>query len=229
MKKRIGILHAHYSNIAYIEEALTGCDVELLHFVDPGLVYRVGSDESFSEEQAAEKVNRQVEWIAACHVDIILITCTNYIALLQEDQLAFKVPPIVKIDEPFFEKIISLEEPQILLFTNPATVEGTMNRLCQYAKANGKSPQIEARIIGDAFQLVMQGKKEQTHRIMTDYIRTLLESESGKANAVSVAQLSMVGAARAITAEYGFSVQDPLAPLAAHLRTLLQHDTDEAL
>jgi hypothetical protein len=44
VKKRIGCLHAHYSNIEYIEEAFSAYEVEFIHFVDPGLVSYIGKE-----------------------------------------------------------------------------------------------------------------------------------------------------------------------------------------
>ena len=106
LKKKIGCLHAHYSNIDYIETALSAYDIELSHFVDPGLMQRVGTDESFTVVDAEKKVKDQVEWIAQTGVDAILITCTNYIALLKEETLNV---PIIKIDEPYFEAICKID------------------------------------------------------------------------------------------------------------------------
>lgn len=113
LKKIIGCLYAHYSNIEYIEQEFSTYEVELLHFVDPALVCRVLSDDNFSKEDAQNKVKQQVEWIAGSKVDAILITCTNYIALLQEDHLPTSVP-IRKIDEPFFNYFaITKHEPSM--------------------------------------------------------------------------------------------------------------------
>src|SRR4051794_21417095 len=116
LKKRLGCLHAHYSNIDYIEIVLSSYEIELIHFVDPALMYRVTSDESFKVVDAQNKVKEQIEWIAQCNVDAILITCTNYIAILQEEHLSISVP-IIKIDEPYFEYISNITQPQTILFT----------------------------------------------------------------------------------------------------------------
>jgi hypothetical protein len=216
-KKRIGCLHAHYSNIEYIEQELSAYDVELLHFVDPALVYRISTDDNFSKELARDKVKQQVEWIIGSKVDAILMTCTNYIALLPDEPLTASVP-IIKIDEPFFNYLCLQEKPQILLFTNPATVEGTMKRFAGFAQTLGKSPQIEAQVIDNAFELIMKGKKENYLQELTKYIRNLLELESNDNKAISVAQLSMVEAARKISNETNITIGNPLEPLAAYIR-----------
>jgi len=177
-------------------------------------VNRISSDESFSETNAQQKVKEQLEWIAHCNVDAILITCTNYIAILQEDQLSITIP-IFKIDEPFFHYLCEQELPQILLFSNPSTVEGTMKRLNAYAQAAGKQPQVEVKVIHDSFELLLQGRKEQYLIVLSNYIRGVLATEQDKR--VSVAQLSMVDAVRNVQQETKISMGNPLATLVSYL------------
>ena len=218
MKRKIGCLHAHYSNIEYIQNALASDELELVHFVDPGLISRMAADKQFDETKARSKVLEQVEWIAQTNVDAILITCTSYIALLAEDRLPTSIP-IIKIDEPFFRLICKMTEPQILLFTNPATVHGTMRRLNEYAAAHDQPiGHIEARVIEHTFELIMQGKKEQYHVEVSAYIRNLLAFEKNKG--VSVAQLSMVEAAETVERESNVNIGNPLKPLAAYVERL---------
>lgn len=57
-------------------------------------MYRVTADENFQGSDAQIKVHEQIEWIAQCNVEAILITCTNYIAILQENPLSLSVPII---------------------------------------------------------------------------------------------------------------------------------------
>ena len=126
-KTRLGCLHMHHSNIPYIDGIVAPDRVELLHFVDPGLMRRIGSDPNFSTDQAEQQVRRQLAWMADCGLDAILITCTNYIAMLPDEPLDMVIP-LIKIDEPFFADLLRQPSPHLLLFTNPATVEGTMRR-----------------------------------------------------------------------------------------------------
>ena len=62
----------------------------------------------------ARKVKEQIEWMISCDVDAILITCTNYIALLEDETLFDPSIPIIKIDEPYFESICK-QQPQFIL------------------------------------------------------------------------------------------------------------------
>lgn len=199
MKKKIGCLHAHYSNIDYIESAFSPYELELNHYVDPGLIYRLKSDQV---SEAEKKVKDQIEWIAQSGVDAILITCTNYIALMKQIEVNI---PIIKIDEPYFEALCNTQQPQTILFTNPDTVQGTMSRLEQYAKNRQKTLDIEVKIIENTFELIMSGKNEEYQKAVCDYIKQL-DSIRG----LSVAQLSMVAAAQQVGHETSKIIINPL-------------------
>lgn len=205
MKKRIGCLHAHYSNIDYIEQAFNSIhELELEHFVDPGLIQHVAKGTG----GLSLKVKEQVEWIASCNVDAILITCTNYIALLKEEELSLSIP-IIKIDEPFFQSLCEVTQPQIILFTNPATVDGTMERLYQYAKLHDKAIDVQVKVINNTFELIMQGKKQAYNNAIIQYFREIMS----EGRLISVAQLSMVEAAQQFEKEFEIPIIHPLKSL----------------
>lgn len=218
MTRTIGCLHAHHSNIGYVEHALRPDGWELVHHVDPGLLRRISQDPGFGEAQARSRAAEQVQWIASSNVDAILITCTNYIALLDEARLDIDVP-VIKLDESFFSHVCSIRGPQLVLFTNPATVEGTMRRLEAFASEHGVPLDVESRVIEDAFKLVMRGDSEAYKREVSCHIRHALTADPG--NRVSVAQLSMVEAAEAVERELGVSIGNPLEPLAQAVRAAL--------
>lgn len=220
MKKRLGCLHAHYSNINYVEKALSEYDVELVHFVDPALMYRVTVDESFQRADAEDKVKEQLEWIARSNVDAILMTCTNYIAMLPEDTSSISLP-IIKIDEPFFHHICDIEQSQLILFTNPATVEGTMRRLYDHANRVGKTLDVEVIVIQDAFDYIMQGKNEEYNCKITEYLHEVIKNEE---RVISVAQLSMVEASEQMEHMTSRTILNPLEPLVSAIVNELELD-----
>lgn len=211
MSKRLGCLHAHYSNIDYIEQALAPFDIECVHFVDPALMHRVISDPNFKESDAQHKVKEQLEWIAQANVDAILITCTNYVTLLREEHLSITVP-IIKIDEPYFDVICHRQQPQKILFTNPATIGGTMERLHHHANRLHKSLDIEVVVIDDTFDLIMQGRKEEYDQEIVKSLTHIIQDDM---TPISVAQLSMVDAARQVEFETSKIIMNPLTPLVA--------------
>ena len=217
-KTRLGCLHMHHSNIPYIDSIVAPDQVELLHFVDPGLMRRIGSDSGFPGDQAEQQVQRQLDWMASCGLDAILITCTNYIAMLADEPLDLSIP-VIKIDEPFFAYLMEQDSPHLLLFTNPATVEGTMRRFHDYAQHAGTLPDIEVEIIPGTFELVMAGKTEEYAAAVATRLREV--TRSGLYEAISVGQLSMAQSAMHVRTETDMPIGNPLQPLAAHLASEL--------
>ncbi|KKI92006.1 hypothetical protein WQ54_12005 [Bacillus sp. SA1-12] len=218
MIKKLGCLHAHYSNVEYIETALSPYDIDLIHFVEPGLMHRVSSDKGFKKSDAQIKVKEQLEWIALCGVDAILITCTNYIALFNEDQLSLTIP-IIKIDEPFFETIIKIQEPVTILFTNPATVNGTMGRLENVAKTSQTAQKIEVKVLNHSFDLLMQGLNEKYNQEIEDFLTQLLMEQKG---VIAVAQLSMAEASVRVGKKANKIIINPLQTLVSYIVTTMK-------
>lgn len=210
MTRKIGCLHAHYSNITYLEQSLSLYALECIHFVDPGLMYH----RSFDEAILQNKVKEQIEWIASCNVDAIIITCTDYIAILGESD--FLPVPIIKIDEPFFAKICTSAQPQTMFFTNPATVSGTVERLHLYAKQVKACIDVEIILIDHAFDLLMQG---QIEAYKSEVIKSIQQASTSKI--VSVAQLSMVDAAREMEKKNGITIINPLDSLVFYINKTL--------
>ncbi|MDZ5610378.1 hypothetical protein U2I54_25975 [Bacillus pseudomycoides] len=210
--KKLACLHAHHSNIEYIERAFESMEIELIHFVDPILSKKMESDNGFGRNGAKSKLKEQLRWIAESNIDAVLITCTNYITLIQEEGF-LNAKPILKIDEPFFEIICNVEGPQTILFTNPSTVTGTMERLNRYAQQKQKPIDIKVMIIEDTFELIMHGRKEEYDDRVSKYIYQIMKDEN---QAVSVAQLSMVDAAKKCEKGVGEKIFNPLDGLAEY-------------
>lgn len=217
-KPRLGCLHAHHSNIGYIEDIIPQGTLEAVHFVEPGLLRRIGSDVGFSREDASEQVRKQLDWIVACGVDALLITCTNYIAAMADEPSQYGIP-VVKIDEPFFAYLMQQPARHLLLFSNPDTVEGAMQRLQAYAAARDMPPQIEVEVIPNTFNLFLSGQTEAYNRAVAERLRELVRLN--RFTSLSVGQLSMVSAAQRVTDDTGSPIGNPLQPLSAYLGTIL--------
>ncbi|MBK5505802.1 MULTISPECIES: hypothetical protein [Bacillus] len=202
--KKLACLHAHHSNIEYIDRVLQFFEIEILHFVDPILSHRL----KIEREQARNNLKDIIKYIAESDVDTILITCTDYITLLDEN---FKIDiPILKIDEPFFEMICQVEEPQTILFTNNRTVSGTMERLRLYAQQNNKSIQVKVEVIEGIFELIMQGRKEEHDAKLEKYLYEIMKDRN---EMFLVAQLSMVDATTRVENIIGRNIINPLNAL----------------
>ncbi|CAG7642559.1 aspartate/glutamate racemase family protein [Paenibacillus allorhizosphaerae] len=210
---RIGCLHAHHSNIRYVEEALTSEGTELLHFVDPGLIHRLTGREAGMAEAAA-KVKEQLAWIEGSGVEAIIITCTNYIALLDASpdpaEHNRSSIPVIPIDEPWFDDLLDNSREAVLAFTNPATVEGTMERLRKHAAAKGAELNAVAAVADHCFQLLLQGRAEAYDEKVESFLQELIRSRSEK---VVVTQLSMTEAARRVERSLGVELIQPVSAL----------------
>jgi hypothetical protein len=220
----IGCFHAHYSNIEHIEKALAAYEVELVHFVDPGLD-RMTKDADFNNDTAEQKVIETMDWISKCHVDAILITCTFFTAVLQKELLNRYSIPIFKLEEPLFHDICGIKKPVILVFTNPNTVEGTLQQLKYYSAVIGKGIQVEAQLLDHTFELIMQGRKQEYIAAVTGGLSRIAAEHSD--HHIVAAQLSMVPAAEQVELLTGRCIGNSLAALAGHLeRNLsLKHRT----
>jgi hypothetical protein len=215
--KRIGCFHAHYSNIEHVEKALSIFDVELIHFVDPGLD-RIKMNVDFTKEIVEKKVIETLDWIAKCHVDAILITCTFFTAIFNEEVHRYPIP-IIKIDEPLFEDICKINQPIIVTFTNPNTINGTMNQLLSYSRKKGKEIEVEPFLLENTFDLIMQGKKSEYIQSVSKGLINIIEENPKKS--VVAAQLSMVPAAQLTKKQRNISVGNHLESLSSYMKKVL--------
>lgn len=221
----IGCYHAHYSNIALIEEALAPYEVELVHYVDPGLD-RLKQDTDFSEAVIREKVSQTLKWIAQCHADAILVTCTLFAAVLAHEAQQVSIP-VICIDDPLLQKLQQDSQEYILAFTNPATVEGTMARVheaLQQDKTRGQAKvasasRTKAALIPGTFELIMRGDKEGYMEAVTTGLQQLAVQSPEKI--IVAAQLSMAPAAALASVNAGSEIYSPLASLASYLEQQL--------
>ncbi|WP_102691328.1 hypothetical protein [Rummeliibacillus pycnus] len=213
--KIVGCLHAHYSNINYLEKALSQYPITLHHFVDPALIIRISTDPSFTTEEAKKKVMEKIEWISAIGVDAIVITCTNYSAIL-DDTNKWKIP-IIKIDEPFFKRFSQLPSPKKLIFTNPETVKGTTKRLNDFLRQKKKTIHYSIEIIPSAFEYLMDGNTKAHNEIVFKQLSQIINHASDN---LAVAQLSMAEVVNNINAR----ILNPLDPLIDAILLLLHID-----
>ncbi|OMF59450.1 hypothetical protein MKY66_03550 [Paenibacillus sp. FSL R5-0766] len=221
----IGCFHAHYSNIALIEETLAPYEVELVHYVDPGLD-RLKHDADFNEVVIHKKVAQTLQWIAECHAHAILVTCTLFATVLEQE--ATQVPvPVIGIDDPLLQEMRRVPGDYIIAFTNPATIEGTMarvNQALQQEDENGqlhvaKTSQTEAVCISGTFELIMRGDQQGYLEAVREGLHQIAEQYPDKT--VVAAQLSMAPAAAQVTIDRGIPIHSPLALLATYLENNL--------
>ncbi len=214
--KRIGCFHAHYSNIELIEKAMNKFDVELVHFVDPGLD-RLKGDRGFTKEMMQKKVMETLDWISNCHVDAILLTCTMFTSIFNENDRSYTIP-IIKIDEPLFGDICKMNQPVIAVFTNPNTVNGTMKQLLAYTKVKGTAIDVEPFLLDHTFELIMQGRSSEYIQAVSEGLMKIMDKYPEK-NVVA-AQLSMAPAAHLVEKQRGSFVGNHLVSLSDYMQEM---------
>lgn len=203
---RLHCLHAHPSNQSYIEDVFGDTDLELHHTVDSSFIERATKDLDFNpHKQQAYAINHLMKEEEA---DIILLTCTQYIAALGDQHHLFK-QPIVPIDEPIFELICQRKGPLQLVFSNPDTVDGTMERLKSYAKEHGRQIDAEVIVMEGVFHLCLNGDMQDYEELIKKQLRRCMK----KSGDICVMQLSMVHAAQQMKEETGVPIIHPLSPL----------------
>ncbi|MED1792694.1 hypothetical protein [Brevibacillus nitrificans] len=207
--KKVACLHGHHSNVALVDDAFSQWKVELAHYVDPGLLLQSANSQPPTRGEAEAKLDSQLSWMQASTPDAIVITCTQYAATLTSEHESERDTPIFTIDGPFLEEAARRSGKQTILFTNPATVKPTMDRLWQQAALHRCTPQISIHLIDGAFSLIMENKQQAYQEILWETMLTLSHEDT----ILSVAQLSMAPAARQFSQEKGIFISDPLQSL----------------
>ncbi|MFF0825484.1 hypothetical protein ACFYU8_08360 [Brevibacillus sp. NPDC003359] len=217
---RIACLHGHYSNISLLSDAFATFDVELIHFVDPGLLLQNAGTPVHTTEQSHAKLRDQLTWMQCCAVDAIVITCTQYASLVTPEDEETATIPIFTIDGPFFHELALHTEPQVLLFSNPATIQPTMERLVKHARSHNLYPEIQVNIVENAFALLMENKQEAYREAIKDALYQLHRTFPDQP--IAVAQLSMAPVADQFAKENGCTISHPLHSLTSQMSTTLQ-------
>ncbi|TQK74616.1 hypothetical protein FB479_101218 [Brevibacillus sp. AG162] len=217
---RIACLHGHYSNISLLSDAFAAFDVELIHFVDPGLLLQNAGTPVHTTEQSHAKLRDQLAWMQSCTVDAIMITCTQYAGLVTPEDEATATVPIFTIDGPFFHEIAQHTEPQVLLFSNPATVQPTLERLVKHGHSYNLHPEIQVSIVENAFALLMENKQEAYREAIKDALYQLHQTFPDQP--IAVAQLSMAPVADEFAMENDCTISHPLHSLTSQMSATLQ-------
>lgn len=212
----IACFHAHHSNIRLIEQALTSYNIELVHYVDPGLD-RLKHDEDFSNALVREKVDQTLQWISRCHADAVLVTCTLFAAVLDQQNNPLPIP-VTGIDDSLLAMMLTHPKRYLLAFTNPATVEPTMARYRAYMERHSvekNQPELESVLLPGLFDMVMRGDQEGYVAGLKEALHQLALER--KDICLVAAQLSMAPAAEQTSADTGITIHTPLSWLGARL------------
>ena len=125
---KVACLHAHHSNISYIEDAFSKTNIIFLHVVNPILLHELNA--SLNVELIKAKLSKQIDDMLLLHVNAIIITCTTYSGLYNTQADI----PILKIDSAFLSFLTKQKKHIHVLFTNPTTVQTLQIVYLQFKK-----------------------------------------------------------------------------------------------
>ena len=134
--------------------------------------------------------------------------------------------PVSNLQESIkFYKNLGLElfqQPQTILFTNVATINGTIERLKQFASNRKKSIDIEILVINNTFDLIMKGLKDEYNQEIIKFLHTMIQQNKN----ISVAQLSMVDASKKVQQLTSKTIINPLDTLISYILNQLKIDNN---
>ncbi|MEI5988915.1 hypothetical protein A5881_000402 [Enterococcus termitis] len=159
MKKMICI-HAHASNIPYLIKVFQNHqDIHLAHYVLT----------DFLENFTTENITGFIEEKVTENVTNVIITCTMYSNLLQQDFI--KEVPILRVEDPLVAHIVANSNKKELIFSNPKTVEQSMKKVETVYAEQKRTTDYDVFIVPNAFDLIMRDQKEAYQRTLIDYLQ----------------------------------------------------------
>ena len=168
--KKILCIHAHESNIYYLDRLLGTFDCAIDH-----QMIRLADN----PKNSAEMLKKEITSYFCDDVIACFLTCTVHGSLVDEEMI--NGVPIFKIEDPIIEKLSQDPCDKVLLFTNPSTVNLTVNKI---KHSRGRFQNYDVEIIPDSFELILNNEQALYKAAIVEYIRT-------KTKDVYLMQLSM--------------------------------------
>lgn len=171
-------VHAHESNCFYLDKIADLLPLKIEHLV----INQLNTGEELTESRLMSQITQKVTIDTAA----IIITCTVYSNLIQKKKIE-KIP-ILKIEEPLIQQLLLDKGKKILFFSNPQTVDLTMQKIETLYKEQKCSIDYDVVIIPDTFELILNNQQAEYKKAITTYIRNYLKKREGNAYLM---QLSM--------------------------------------
>ena len=119
-------------------------------------------------------------------VDLILFTCSSTSPAVDNVKELVDVP-ILKVDEPMAQKAVSLGEKIGIVTTAKTTLEPSVRLIEANAAQHGKTVNVHAELIADAFEARLSGNIAEHDRLVKEAIGNLAQDNE----VVVLAQASM--------------------------------------
>lgn len=163
-------IHAHRSNQQWIDQTLP--DEEIQHIILDHLI------EETNDFKVKKQVLKHLNELRNDKTTCFISTCSYFSAHLPE---VYDLP-IIALDTLLFQRIC--EEPKLqLVFTNEATIKGTLAR---YERFKNKNQILTVHLIPNIFEILMAGDVSTYKRLLQEGLKELNETIP-----FAVGQLSM--------------------------------------
>jgi Asp/Glu/hydantoin racemase len=187
MIKKIGFVHTGVA-IAdmfkpMIAERLPG--VATFHIVDDSLIQDLLHEEQFTPS-ILKRLCNQVELAEEAGAEMIMVTCSSIAPGVDVARKMVSVP-VIKIDEPMAEKVVSLSDNIGVMATAKTTMAPSVNLIKEKAAEAKKQVTIHKTLSSEAFDCFLRGDMQTHDRIVKDAAQEL----KGKVGVIVLAQASM--------------------------------------
>ncbi|ALS38362.1 hypothetical protein ABID30_002336 [Enterococcus rotai] len=197
--KKILCIHAHFSNIPYLTQLFQDKPTIVLeHYVIPDFLEQITTKSliHFIEEKTTEAVIG------------ILITCTMYSNLVKPNVINHV--PVMRVEDPLVAHIVTNPHKKKLVFSNPKTVDQTVNKIETLYNEKSLALDYEVFIVPNAFDLILTNQKTAYQKALFEYLFSMNNTFSGD---IYLMQLSMsiLSKEQLMTLDYSvFTILDSL-------------------
>ena len=205
MTKKVAMLHTSFVFVN-VEPAVTDLfeeilpDVEVVHFVDSGVLATVMEEGSISEASTKRMVY-MAQAAEEAGADVIFSACSSLGPTMDVAGEVVNVP-IVKIDDGMSRQAAERATRIGVLATVATTLEPTVNLIEEKAAALGKEVTIKRMLTEGAFETLMSGEKELHDQMVSESAQEL----AGEVEIIVLAQASMARLAPRLAEETGLEV-----------------------
>lgn len=191
MKAKIGIIHTTSATISsldkLVKEKMDG--VEIIHFLDDSILGDM--KERHNVDFVRERWISYAGTLERLGVDAVLSACSTVGEIAEEANKLLAVP-VYRIDEAMCEKAVEMGNVISVLATLASTLEPTVRLVERKSAAAGKALKINTVLIQDAYDALMEGKKDVHDAKVAETVERYLDNS----DVVVLAQASMAGAVR---------------------------------
>jgi Asp/Glu/hydantoin racemase len=186
--KRVAVIHTSFVSVEDLKSIFKEIipQVHMVNIVDDSLLPEViesgGLTPSIVRRICSYAINAE-----EMGVDLILNQCSSVGEAVDVARAMLKIP-YLKIDEPMAEEAVKIGGHITVVATLPTTLKPSVALIEKAAISAGKKVQINKCLVEGAFELLIEGKREQHNQMVLETIR----KKQGSSDVIVLAQGSMI-------------------------------------